>query len=273
MAADRRRIFAMGGGGFAAHPPDTALDDFVLGLATRRDPRICLLPTAGGDAEVQIVRFQAAFGDRPCEPSHISLFRLGRRPVALREHLLGQDIVYVGGGSMLNMLAIWRAHGLDRIVREAWEAGVVLCGISAGSMCWFAGGITTSTGRPAPADGLGFLPHSNTVHRLSEPARLPAYLAAVRRRMLPDGFAVDDGAGLLFEGERLAGVVSARPGASAVHVQRVRRGVRETPLPAQLLGPDPRAASAPADIVELRRARERLPSTNRVGARRAGMRD
>ncbi|MDX6644011.1 MAG: dipeptidase [Solirubrobacteraceae bacterium] len=272
MPAERRRIFAMGGGGFAEHPGDPALDDFVVGLA-RRDPRICLLPTAGGDAEGQIVRFHAAFDDLPCEPSHISLFRLGRRPVALRDHLLRQDIVYVGGGSMLNMLAIWRAHGLDRIMREAWEAGVVLCGISAGSMCWFTGGITTSTGRPAPGEGLGLLPHSNSVHYGSEPARRHAYVAAVREGALPDGFAVDDGVGLLFEGQRLAGVVSAREGAGAVRVQRTRAEVHETPLPVDLLGPDPRDASVPADIVELRRARGHPPSSNRLGARRAGLPD
>ena len=113
----------MGGGGFCTHPPDPALDEFVLGLARGRgEPRICLLPTAGGDAQEQIVRFHAAFDGHSCVASHLSLFRLGRRPVSLREHLLTQDIIYVGGGSMLNMLAIWQAHGLDVVMREAWEA-------------------------------------------------------------------------------------------------------------------------------------------------------
>ena len=271
-ASKPRRIFAMGGGGFSVHPPDPALDDFVLGLAGSREPRICLLPTAGGDAESQIVRFHVAFGDLPCEPSHLALFRLGRRPVSLREHLLSQDIVYVGGGSMLNMLAIWRAHGLDRIMREAWNAGVVLCGISAGSMCWFAGGITTSTGRPEAAPGLGLLPLSNSVHHDREPARRQAYAAAVGAGLLPDGFGVDDGAGLLFEGGSLVAVVAARAGAGAVRVTRAREGVRETRLPVQELSPHS-APSQPADIVELRLARERHAAANRVGARRAGLRD
>ena len=124
------------------------LDDYVLSLAPAREPRICLLPTAGGDSEEQIRRFSIAFGDRLCETSHVSLFRLGHRPVSLRDHLLSQHVIYVGGGSMINLLALWRAHGLDVILREAWQAGIVLAGLSAGSMCWFEHGITKSHGRP-----------------------------------------------------------------------------------------------------------------------------
>jgi len=115
----------------------SVLDDYVLSLAPAREPRICLLPTAGGDSEQQIRRFYEAFGDRLCEPSHISLFRLGRHPVPVREHLLAHDAIYVGGGSMVNLLAIWRAQGLDAILHDAWRAGVLLAGLSAGSMCWF----------------------------------------------------------------------------------------------------------------------------------------
>ena len=140
-------IFAMGGGGFTMEPDNPALDDYVRTLAPAREPRICLLPTAGGDSEDQIRRFHAAFGDQLCEPTHISLFRLGQQPVPLREHLLAQDIIYVGGGSMVNLLALWRAHGLDEILREAWQAGIVLAGLSAGSMCWFEWGVTRSVGR------------------------------------------------------------------------------------------------------------------------------
>ena len=122
----------MGGGGFSMEPENPALDDYVLGLAGVPLPRICLLPTASGDGEAQIRQFHATFGARACEPMHISLFRLGRRPIPLRETLLAQDIVYVGGGSMLGLLAVWRALGLDDILRECWEAGVVLAGLSGG---------------------------------------------------------------------------------------------------------------------------------------------
>ena len=221
----------MGGGGFSASASDYALDDYVLGLASgRREPRICLLPTAGGDAQDQIVRFHAAFDDRPCVPSYLSLFRLGQKPISLREHLLDQDIVYVGGGSMLNMLAIWRAHDLDAVMREAWEAGVILCGLSAGSMCWFGGGITSSTGRLAPAPGLGLLDGSNCVHYHDEAGRRPAFLAAIGDEALPSGWGADDGVGLLFEGEELADVVSALGGrGDARHPRARRRGLRTAP--------------------------------------------
>ena len=190
----------MGGGGFTAGSADPALDDLVLRLAQTARPRVCLLPTAGGDSEHQIRRFYETYGDRLCEPSHISLFRLGRQPVPLREHLLSQDAIYVGGGSMVNLLAIWKAQGLDAILREAWQAGVVLAGLSAGSMCWFEWGISTGSGRAAPARGLGFLPGSNSVHHDSEPSRRPVYLEAVRSGEIPPGHAVDDGAALIVRG-------------------------------------------------------------------------
>jgi len=251
---DRRRtpaILAMGGGGFTAGPDDPALDELVLQLADTPRPRICLLPTAGGDSEHQIRRFAETYGNRLCEPSHISLFRLGRQPVPLRDHLLSQDVIYVGGGSMVNLIAVWRAQGLDAILREAWQAGVVLAGLSAGSMCWFEWGVTTSSGRPAPAPGLGFLRGSNSVHHDSEPSRRPVYLGAVRAGEIPPGYAVDDGAALVFRGRRLDEVVSARPGARAYEVD----GTGARPLPARPLS-DHRRAEPPAPAVaELRRLR------------------
>ena len=241
----------MGGGGFTAGAGDPELDELVLRLTGVPRPRLCLLPTAGGDSEHQIRRFYETYGDRLCEPSHIALFRLGRRPVPLREHLLAQDAIYVGGGSMVNLLAIWRAQGLDEILREAWRNGVVLAGLSAGSMCWFQWGVTTSSGAAAPVPGLGFLPGSNSVHHDSEPARRPVYVQAVRRGELPPGWAVDDGAALLFKGTHLAEVVSARENARAYAV--TPSSVRA--LPARLLlGSVGARATMPA-VAELRRLR------------------
>src|SRR4051795_7501664 len=123
---EERRIVAMGGGGFSASPGDPALDRYLPDGAERPDAPICLLRTASGDPEEQIGRFYRAYYDLPCEPTHLSLFRLGTKPVDLRTLLLGQDVIYAGGGSLLNLLAIWRAHGLDSILRDAWERGVVL---------------------------------------------------------------------------------------------------------------------------------------------------
>ena len=177
----------------------SVLDDYVLSLAPAREPNVCLLPTAGGDSHEQIRRFRIAFGDRLCQTSVVSLFRLELDPVRLREHLLAQDVIYVGGGSMINLLALWRAHGIDAILREAWQAGIVLAGLSAGSMCWFEGGITKGKATPRPAPGLGFLPGSNSVHYDGEPERRPAFLEAIASGALPAGYGVDDGVGLLFE--------------------------------------------------------------------------
>jgi peptidase E len=241
----------MGGGGFSAGTADPALDRLVLRLTGVPRPRICLLPTAGGDSEHQIRRFHETYGDELCEPSDVSLFRLGRNPVPLREHLLAQDAIYVGGGSMVNLLAIWRAQGVDAILRDAWRAGVVLAGLSAGSMCWFQWGITTSSGHPAPARGLGFLPGSNSVHHDSERARRPVYLDAVRTGAVPPGWAADDGAGLLFVGTRLAEVVTARPGATAYLV--TARG--ERPVAARLLAEPLARSETPAAVAEFRQLR------------------
>jgi dipeptidase E len=241
----------MGGGGFTAGADDPALDELVLRLTAVPRPRICLLPTAGGDSEYQIRRFYETYGDRLCEPSHISLFRLGRKPVPLREHLLGQDAIYVGGGSMVNLLAIWRAQGLDAILRDAWRASVVLAGLSAGSMCWFQCGVTTSSGAPATAPGLGFLAGSNSVHHDSEPARRPVYLEAVRSGAVPPGWAVDDGAALIFRGEGLDEVVTARPGARAYRVT----ADGEDPLPARPLASLAEARATIPAVAEMRRLR------------------
>ena len=244
-------ILAMGGGGFTAGPGDPALDDLVLRLAQAARPRVCLLPTAGGDSEHQIRRFYETYGDRLCEPSHISLFRLGRQPVPLRQHLLSQDAIYVGGGSMVNLLAIWKAQGLDAILHEAWQAGVVLAGLSAGAMCWFEWGVSTSYGHAAPARGLGFLPGSNSVHHDSEPSRRPVYLEAVRSGEIPPGYAVDDGAALILRGTALSEVVTARDGSRAYAVT----ADGEQPLPARLIARTRTIQPAATAVAELRRLR------------------
>ncbi len=251
-------ILALGGGGFTMEPVGGALDEFVLSLSGKPVPRICFLPTASGDPGEQITRFHAAFADRPCEAAHLSLFRLGTNPVDLRQYLLSQDIVYVGGGSMRNMLAIWRAHGLDAILRECWEQGTVLAGLSAGAMCWFQGGITTSSGRPAPVEGLGLLDGSLSVHLDGEPERRPAYLAAVASGALPAGWAADDGVGLLFEDGALARVVGSRKGLHCIRVERDGDRAEVTDVPVETLSSRPHTLRVlDADVRELRSLRYR----------------
>jgi peptidase E len=233
---DERQIFAMGGGGFTMEPGNPLLDDFVLSLTSAKQPRVLFLPTASGDTTAQINAFHARFADRWCVPEHLSLFRLhdARRP--LRDVVLEQDVIYVGGGSMRNLLAIWRTHGLDELLVAAWRAGTVLAGLSAGAMCWFEAGITSSSGAPAPLAGLGLLEGSLTVHADGEPERLPVWLAAVRDGTLPGGWALDDGVGLLFAGLAMQRAVSSRPGAGAQRVDQVAGELVRKRLEPELLG-------------------------------------
>lgn len=255
--AEDRVIFAMGGGGFTMEPANPLLDDFVLSLPPRpqREPRILFLPTASGDTTAQINAFYGRFAGRPCVPEHLSLFHLRDIHRSLRETVLSQEIVYVGGGSMRNLLAIWHAHGLDRLLIDAWRQGVVLAGLSAGAMCWFQGGVTRSSGPPTAIAGLGLLRGSLTVHADGEPERLPVWLASVRDGTLPGGWAVDDGVGLLFAGQHLRRVVSSRPGASAQRVDAIAGELVRARLEPQLLGAgEPGGPAAfDEDVQELRR--------------------
>jgi dipeptidase E len=244
----------MGGGGFTMELDNPALDDFVLSLAPVREPRVLFLPTASGDPAAQMTAFHERFRDRPCRPEALSLFRRHGSRRTLREIVLEQDILYIGGGSMRNLLAIWGAHGLDRLLVEAWERGIVLAGLSAGAMCWFEGGVTRSAGPPEPIAGLGLLPGSLTVHADGEPERLPVWLEAVRSGALPGGWAADDGVGLLFEGTALARVVSSRPGAVAVRCDAVEGELVRRRIEPELLAVERGVPPATSDdVLELRR--------------------
>jgi len=249
-----RRILALGGHEFSSRPADRAVCELLLRLAAERGgerPRICILPTASGDTSEQIASFYAAFGERSCEPSDVALFRLGRRPVALRDHLLDQDLIYVGGGSMVNLLAVWEAHDIASILSLAWRQGIVLAGQSAGAMCWFEAGITKSSGKPLAAPGLGLLHGSLCVHYNDEPERRAAYLDAVGEGMA-GGYGLDDYAGLLWEGDGSPAALTARRGARAYRVDSREGAVAESPLPTRFL-PAPAPAALREDIAEFRR--------------------
>lgn len=214
-----RQILAMGGGGFSMEAGNALLDEHALALTGSDCPRVCFLPTASGDADHYVVRFYRAFPAGRCQPSHISLFRRDGGAADLAAHLLAQDLVYVGGGSVVSLLGTWRAHGIDAILRGAWDAGVVMAGLSAGSLCWFEQGVTAFHGESTPVCGMGLLPHSNAVHYDDKPERRAAYLRAVADGMIP-GYGTGDGAALHFFGTELAEVVTSRPTARAFHVTR-----------------------------------------------------
>lgn len=251
----RRLVFAMGGGGFTMEPSNPLLDDFVLSLADVGEPRVLFLPTASGDATAQINAFKDRFGERACVGESLSLFHLRELTRTLDDIVLDQDIIYVGGGSMRNLLALWHAHGLDRLLVKAWERGTVLAGLSAGAMCWSQGGVTCSSGAPEAIDGLGILPGSLTVHADGEPERLPVWLAAVRAGRLPGGWALDDGVGLLFRGELPERAVSSRPGAGGQRVDAIAGELVRKRLEVELLGEGPQAPLGGFDeaVEELRR--------------------
>ena len=185
-------------------PKNPLLDLHVLSLARQSNPRVCFLPTASGDAEGYRLRFHRAFSALECRPSDLPLFQ--REVSDLRAHVLEQDVIYVGGGNTANLLAVWRVHGLDVVLREAWEQGVVLCGISAGMNCWFEASVTDSFASDRLAalpDGLGLLPGSACPHYDGESERRPTYHRLIAEGALPAGFAADDGAALVFAGTEL----------------------------------------------------------------------
>jgi len=239
-----RQIVAFGGGGFSMESGNPLLDDYVLGLSPAERPRVCFLPSASGDADHYIVRFYRAFSADRCEASHISLFRREQGPADLRRHLLSQDLIYVGGGSVISLLGVWRAHGIDEILREAWEAGVVLCGLSAGSLCWFADAVTGFHGEPQRVEGLGLLPFSNCVHYERDSKRRTSYHAFLREGMRA-GYAAEDGAALHFTGTELSRVIASRPAARGYRLDVAGRRVVEMRIATTYLGENSTATALP----------------------------
>jgi peptidase E len=236
------QIVAMGGGGFSMEPDNPLLDDFVLSLARRKRPRVCFVPTASADSAAYLVQFYRAFASR-CDPTDLTLFdppSLPRRPprsADLASFVAAQDIFYVGGGNTANLLAMWRAHGLDTLLRRAWRNGAVLAGISAGMLCWFEAGLTDSFGGLRLLnDGLGLIRGSACPHYDGEAERRDAYHRVIARGA-PAGYAADDGVALHFVGRRLKEAISSRPNAGAYRVALERGKVVEKRLPVRYLGP------------------------------------
>jgi peptidase E len=224
-----RRIFAIGDNGLYKEPEVTALYAHIKTFTVKEKPRVCLIPTASGDAQFAIDAFHEMFGNKlGCETSALSLFRGEKEDIA--SVLLNQDLIYVSGGNTRNMLVLWKEWGVDQIIRKAYEQGIVLAGGSAGSLCWFQGGVTDSIPeRFSSMNCLGFLKGSNCPH-YNELTRRPYYLNAVKTGELSFGYAAENGVGFHFVNESLIETVSAYEGRSAYKVEKAGNDVTETPL-------------------------------------------
>ncbi len=224
-------VIALGGGGFSMEPDNPALDRYTLSVAQARRPRpaVCFLPTATDNVDGYLLSFYQAFSRLDCRPSHLSLFHL---PTAdLESYVLDQDVIYVGGGNTRSLLALWREWELDRIFRQAYAAGVVLAGVSAGANCWFQQCTTDSVpGALRVLPCLGLLPGSFTPHYDGEPARRSTLHRLLLAGEILPGFAADDGAALHFVDGQLYRAVRSRPAAQAYRVSCLEGTVIEEQL-------------------------------------------
>ena len=215
----KKQILAMGGGGFAMEPENLKLDQYLLDLAGKSNPKVCFIGTASGDAKEYIDRFYKAMGQLECEPSHLALYRPPEGD--LREFVMGKDIFYVGGGNTRNLLVLWKEWGLDSLLKEAYDNGKVLAGMSAGSICWFEQGLTDSvTGKLLPLDCLGFISGSNCPHYDEDKERRPAYQSSIENGRMKNGIACDDGVAAHFINGELSTYVSSREGVRAYEVKK-----------------------------------------------------
>jgi peptidase E len=231
MPETLRQIIAMGGGGFTMEPENPALDEYVLKAAGVETPAVGFLATASGDSEPYIDHFYHSFATLPCRPSHLPFFT---RTPDLRTYLLAQDVIYVGGGNTKSMLGVWREWGLPDLLREAWEAGVVLAGVSAGAVCWFEAALSDAyDGNLRVIQCLGFLSGSCVVHYDSDSERRPEYHRRVSAGELAPGLALDNSAAAHFLGDRIHRVVASRPGVTAYRVEVEDGEAREEPLPVE----------------------------------------
>jgi peptidase E len=229
-----RQIIALGGGGFSMEPKNPLLDTYILRQSNKIKPKICFVPTASGDAEGYVSNFYHFFEYHLCEPSHLSLFKPPSRD--LEGFVLEKDIIYVGGGNTKNLLTLWKEWGLDQILRKAWDQGIILAGISAGSICWFEEGLTDSYGdQLEPIQALGFIKGSNCPHYDGEADRRPIFHNFIKSNRLQAGIATDDGAAVHFIDQEIHKVISSRPNAKAYAVSFENKLI-ETELKTEFLG-------------------------------------
>ena len=196
----KKQIIAIGGGGFGRSPGEGLIEKYILDQSEKNDPKICFIPTATGDNEAYKVNYYSTFSKLHCSPSHLDLFK---RTPNLKDLILKQDIIFVGGGNTKSMLAVWKDWGLDILLKEAYEKGVIMSGVSAGAICWFDQGVTDSWAEDLKImDCLGFIEGACCPHYDEEPQRKPSLNKFITEKVLKSCYAVDGGCALHIEDEK-----------------------------------------------------------------------
>ena len=191
-----KNIVAIGGGGFGRSLGSLEIEKYIISLVNKRNPRICFIPTASGDNDLYKLNFYRAFSKLNCVTSHIDFFS---RTENLEEIVLTQDIIYVGGGNTKSMLAVWKEWKLDALLHKAYLKGTILCGVSAGSICWYEKGVTDSwASNLSILDCLSFLKGNNCPHYDGEKDRRPSVHNFIKDGKIDSCYASDDGAALHF---------------------------------------------------------------------------
>jgi dipeptidase E len=233
MSDTQRQIIAIGGGGFYRDPENLGLERYIIKQTGAAEARVAFVPTASAEPDNYLVSFYTAFLKLGCRPSHLSFFK---RTPDLRSYLLNQDVIFIGGGNTKSMLAVWRDWGVPEILREAWESGIVLAGVSAGAICWFDQGVTDSwAGELRFLECLGVLPGSCCPHYDGEVDRRPAYHRLLANGAIAAGIAIEDWTAVHFIGTQIHRVIAVKAGARAYSLRVVYGSVQEVPLPVEYL--------------------------------------
>ena len=203
-----RQIIAIGGGGFGRNPSDRKIEKYIVEQQSNKNPNVCFIPTATGDNDAYKVNFYDVFTKLNCNPTHIDFFK---RTINLKDHLKKQDIIFVGGGNTKSMLAVWKDWGLDLLLKEAYEDGVIMCGVSAGAICWFEKGITDSWADDlAVMDCLGFVDGVCCPHYDEEAARKPSLSSFIENKEMKNCYAIEGGCALHIKNDEVHKAISFR---------------------------------------------------------------
>jgi len=225
----KKHIVAIGGGGFGRNNLSYLIEKYILDLSENISPKICFLPTATGDDDTYIVRFYSIFNRLNCKPSHIEFFK---RTTNIRNHIMEQDIVFVGGGNTKSMLAIWNDWGMSDLLNEAYNKGVIMSGVSAGAICWFTSGITDSWDnelRILPC--LDFIRGTCCPHYDEEPSRIPYVKKILLEEKVTNCIAIEGGSAIHFIDDKPFKNVSFKKNKNTYNVLLDNNDIVENPFP------------------------------------------